>query len=168
MLFCELSIFIARFNKKIDKIRLPFYRAIRMNYQELANKIKIWAKELGFQKAGIYLDVDLQDHESNLQSWLDAGYHGEMDWMARHGMKGARPHELVPGTLRVISVRMDYLPPEAQFAANLAQPNHAYQRYALGRDYHKLLRNQLKKLGQKIEHEVGQYGYRPLSTQLRY
>ncbi|CAM3944224.1 tRNA epoxyqueuosine(34) reductase QueG [Vibrio aquimaris] len=132
-----------------------------MNYHELANKIKIWAKELGFQKAGI-CDVDLKDHESNLQSWLDAGYHGEMDWMARHGMKRARPHELVPGTLRVISVRMDYLPPEAQFAANLAQPNHAYiSRYALGRDYHKLLRNQLKKLGQKIEHEVGQYGYRP-------
>jgi len=132
-----------------------------MNYQELANKIKVWANELGFQQAGI-CDIDLREHETALQNWLNAGYHGDMDWMARHGMMRARPEELVPGTLRVISVRMDYLPPEAQFATNLSEPNHAYiSRYALGRDYHKLVRKQLKKLGQKIEQEVGQYGYRP-------
>ncbi|MDF5372062.1 tRNA epoxyqueuosine(34) reductase QueG, partial [Vibrio parahaemolyticus] len=118
-------------------------------------------KELGFQKVGI-CDVDLSEHEAALQKWLDAGYHGSMDWMARHGMMRARPHELLPGTVRVISVRMDYLPPEAQFASNLANKSHAYiSRYALGRDYHKLVRKQLNKLGKLIEQEVGQYGYRP-------
>ncbi|WP_070963226.1 tRNA epoxyqueuosine(34) reductase QueG [Vibrio sonorensis] len=132
-----------------------------MDYQALADKIKIWAKELGFQKAGI-CDVDLKEHEASLQKWLDAGYHGDMDWMARHGMMRARPDELLPGTVRVISVRMDYLPPEANFASNLSNPNQAYiSRYSLGRDYHKLIRNQLKKLGQKIEQEVGKFGYRP-------
>jgi len=132
-----------------------------MDYQALADKIKVWAVELGFQKVGI-CDVDLSEHEAELQKWLDAGYHGSMDWMARHGMMRARPDELLPGTVRVISARMDYLPPEAQFAANLSDPTQAYvSRYALGRDYHKLVRNQLKKLGQKIEQEVGQFGYRP-------
>ncbi|MEZ8102189.1 tRNA epoxyqueuosine(34) reductase QueG [Vibrio bivalvicida] len=132
-----------------------------MNYQELTDKIKIWGQELGFQKVGI-CDVDLSEHEAELQKWLDAGYHGEMDWMARHGMMRARPAELLPGTLRVISVRMNYLPPQAQFAANLSDPTQAYiSRYSLGRDYHKLVRNQLKKLGQKIEQEVGNFGYRP-------
>ncbi|OLQ86007.1 tRNA epoxyqueuosine(34) reductase QueG [Vibrio ponticus] len=132
-----------------------------MDYQELADKIKIWAKQLGFQKVGI-CDVDLKEHEAELQKWLEAGYHGSMDWMARHGMMRARPDELLPGTVRVISARMDYLPPEAQFASNLDNPNHAYiSRYALGRDYHKLLRNQLKKLGQMIEQEVASMNYRP-------
>ncbi|MEH0743030.1 tRNA epoxyqueuosine(34) reductase QueG [Vibrio cholerae] len=132
-----------------------------MDYQQLADKIKVWAKELGFQKVGI-CDVDLTRHERALQAWLDAGYHGDMDWMARHGMMRARPDELLPGTVRVISARMDYLPPEAEFASNLANPENAYvSRYALGRDYHKLVRNQLKKLGQRIEQEVGAFGYRP-------
>ncbi|CAH1532774.1 iron-sulfur cluster-binding protein [Vibrio owensii] len=132
-----------------------------MNFEQLAQQIKIWGKELGFQKVGI-CDVDLSEHEAALQKWLDAGYHGSMDWMARHGMMRARPSELLPGTVRVISVRMDYLPPEAKFASNLANKNHAYiSRYALGRDYHKLVRKQLNKLGKLIEQEVGQYGYRP-------
>ncbi|PQJ39016.1 tRNA epoxyqueuosine(34) reductase QueG [Vibrio campbellii] len=132
-----------------------------MNYEQLAQQIKIWGKELGFQKVGI-CDVDLSEHEAALQKWLDAGYHGSMDWMARHGMMRARPNELLPGTVRAISVRMDYLPPEAKFASNLANKNHAYiSRYALGRDYHKLVRKQLNKLGKLIEQEVGQYGYRP-------
>ncbi|HHF2868903.1 TPA: tRNA epoxyqueuosine(34) reductase QueG [Vibrio alginolyticus] len=132
-----------------------------MNYEQLAQQIKVWGKELGFQKVGI-CDVDLSEHEAALQKWLDAGYHGSMDWMARHGMMRARPHELLPGTVRVISVRMDYLPPEAQFASNLANKSHAYiSRYALGRDYHKLVRKQLNKLGKLIEQEVGQYGHRP-------
>ncbi|WP_089124759.1 tRNA epoxyqueuosine(34) reductase QueG [Vibrio algivorus] len=132
-----------------------------MNYQELANKIKLWGKELGFQQVGI-TDVDLSEHEAQLQRWLDAGFHGSMDWMARHGMMRARPQELHPGTIRVISVRMDYLPPKAQFASNLSDPTQAYiSRYSLGRDYHKLIRNQLKKLGQRIEEEVGKLGYRP-------
>ncbi|WP_105902318.1 tRNA epoxyqueuosine(34) reductase QueG [Vibrio gangliei] len=132
-----------------------------MNYQELAQKIKLWGQELGFQKVGI-TDVDLSQHEAQLQRWLDLGYHGNMDWMARHGMMRARPNELHPGTIRVISVRMDYLPPQAKFASDLDDRTQAYiSRYALGRDYHKLIRNQLKKLGQKIEQEVGQFGYRP-------
>ncbi|PIB15845.1 iron-sulfur cluster-binding protein [Vibrio rotiferianus CAIM 577 = LMG 21460] len=134
---------------------------VNMNYEQLAQQIKIWGKELGFQKVGI-CDVDLSEHEAALQKWLDAGYHGSMDWMARHGMMRARPDELLPGTVRVISVRMDYLPPEARFASNLANTNHAYiSRYALGRDYHKLVRKQLNKLGKLIEQEVGQFGYRP-------
>ncbi|MBY7703129.1 tRNA epoxyqueuosine(34) reductase QueG [Vibrio harveyi] len=132
-----------------------------MNFEQLAQQIKIWGKEIGFQKVGI-CDVDLSEHEAALQKWLDQGYHGSMDWMARHGMMRARPNELLPGTVRVISVRMDYLPPEAKFASNLANKNHAYiSRYALGRDYHKLVRKQLNKLGKLIEQEVGQFGYRP-------
>ncbi|OXX34097.1 tRNA epoxyqueuosine(34) reductase QueG [Vibrio sp. V09_P4A23P171] len=132
-----------------------------MDYQVLADKIKIWARELGFEKVGI-CDIDLSEHEEPLQKWLDAGFHGEMDWMARHGMMRARPHELLPGTVRVISARMNYLPPDARFASDLNNPNYAYiSRYALGRDYHKLVRNQLKKLGEKIEQEVGALGYRP-------
>lgn len=134
---------------------------MKIDYQELAINIKLWAQELGFQKVGI-CDVDLSQHEAALEQWLEAGYHGSMDWMARHGLMRARPNELHPGTIRVISARMDYLPPEASFASNLSDPTQAYiSRYALGRDYHKLIRNQLKKLGQKIETEVEQLGYRP-------
>ncbi|MDR9830753.1 tRNA epoxyqueuosine(34) reductase QueG [Vibrio sp. FNV 38] len=132
-----------------------------MNLNELADNIKTWGKELGFDQVGI-TDIDLSAHESYLQSWLEKGYHGDMDWMARHGMMRARPEELLPGTLRVLSARMDYLPPEAQFASNLQDHNSGYiSRYALGRDYHKLVRNQLKKLAQRIEHEVEALGYRP-------
>lgn len=132
-----------------------------MDYQNLANKIKIWAKELGFEGVGI-TDIDLSDHEIELQRWLDANYHGDMDWMARHGMMRARPAELLPGTIRVISARMNYLPPEAKFATTLDTPEYAYiSRYALGRDYHKRVRNQLKKLGEKIKAEVSTLQYRP-------
>ncbi|WED21608.1 tRNA epoxyqueuosine(34) reductase QueG [Vibrio sp. JC009] len=132
-----------------------------MNYIKLAEQIKLWGAELGFQQVGI-CDIDLSEHEKPLQNWLDSGFHGEMDWMARHGMMRARPDELLPGTMRVISARMDYLPPEAQFASNLSNPDQGYiSRYALGRDYHKLVRNQLKKLAQKIEQEAGKLGARP-------
>ena len=114
---------------------------------QLAHDIKLWARELGFDQVGI-ADTDLTLEEPRLQAWLDAGYHGTMDYMARHGMMRARPHELLPGTLRVISVRMNYLPFEAGFAATLRDPTLGYiSRYALGRDYHKVLRNRLKQLG---------------------
>jgi epoxyqueuosine reductase len=104
---------------------------------QLAHDIKLWARELGFDQVGI-ADTDLTLEEPRLQAWLDAGYHGTMDYMARHGMMRARPHELLPGTLRVISVRMNYLPFEAGFAATLRDPTLGYiSRYALGRDYHK-------------------------------
>lgn len=128
---------------------------------KLSEEIKQWGRELGFQKVGI-ADIDLKAHEAKLQQWLDNNYHGEMDYMEKHGMKRARPNELHPGTLRVISVRMDYLPENAQFARSLKDKSSAYiSRYALGRDYHKVLRKKLKQLGQKIEQQVGQLGYRP-------
>jgi len=132
-----------------------------IDYEQLALQIKQWGKDLGFAEVGI-TDIDLTKHEAQLQRWLDLGYHGEMEYMAAHGMKRARPAELVPGTQRVISVKMNYLPPDASFAKNLKQTDKAYiSRYALGRDYHKLIRNRLKKLGQQIEQHIGQLGFRP-------
>jgi len=132
-----------------------------IDLSSLSENIKLWGKALGFQKVGIS-DIDLKQQESILQSWLDNNYHGEMEYMSKHGMKRARPDELLPGTLAVISVRMDYLPENAQFASTLKNKNSAYiSRYALGRDYHKVMRKKLKQLGQKIELEVGQLGYRP-------
>jgi epoxyqueuosine reductase len=128
---------------------------------QLSENIKLWGKALGFQQVGIS-DIDLKQHEAKLQQWLDNQYHGEMDYMEKHGMKRARPDELHPGTLRVISVRMDYLPDNAQFARTLKNKEYAYiSRYALGRDYHKVVRKRLKQLGQKIEEQVGKLGYRP-------
>ncbi|PHS89027.1 [Fe-S]-binding protein [Aeromonas dhakensis] len=128
---------------------------------KLAQDIKLWASELGFDQAGI-TDTDLTLEEPRLQAWLDAGYHGSMDYMARHGMMRARPHELLPGTLRVLSVRMNYLPFEAGFAATLRDPTLGYiSRYALGRDYHKLLRSRLKQLGERIEQRCEALGWRP-------
>lgn len=118
---------------------------------QLAQHIKQWGQSLGFQQVGI-CDTDLSAEEPKLQNWLDKQYHGEMEWMARHGMLRARPHELLPGTLRVISVRMNYLPAKAAFAKTLNNPQLGYiSRYALGRDYHKVLRQRLKKLGDKIQ-----------------
>ncbi|MDP2716400.1 tRNA epoxyqueuosine(34) reductase QueG [Rheinheimera sp.] len=133
------------------------------DYAALAQQIKQWAKELGFAQLGI-TGVSLPDAERQLQKWLAAGYHGEMDYMASHGMLRARPAELLPGTLRVLSVRMDYLPQGAGFATNLADPTQAYiSRYALGRDYHKLIRNRLKQLGERINQQVAELGYRPFT-----
>lgn len=127
----------------------------------LAENIKAWGKELGFQQVGI-CDVDLSRHENQLQQWLDKGFAGEMAYMSEHGMKRARPAELLPGTVRIISVRMDYLPPDAKFAQNLKNKEQAYiSRYALGRDYHKLLRSRLKKLGEKIRTECAELNFRP-------
>lgn len=128
---------------------------------QLADHIKAWGKALGFQQVGIS-DVDLRHHERHLEEWLAAGFHGDMDYMATHGVKRARPAELVPGTLRVISVRMDYLPPTALFATHLSDPNTAYiSRYAVGRDYHKVVRHRLKKLGEMISEQVGHSEWRP-------
>lgn len=132
----------------------------------LSVKIKLWGKELGFAQIGI-CDTDLTVEEPKLQQWLDNHYHGDMNYMAAHGMMRARPHELHEGTIRVISARMNYLPPEAGFATNLSDPNLAYiSRYAGGRDYHKMIRNRLKKLGQMIQAELdimdaGNTNFRP-------
>lgn len=132
-----------------------------LDLHQLAQDIKQWGLSLGFQQVGI-CDTDLTPEEPRLQAWLDKQYHGEMDWMARHGMMRARPHELLPGTLRVISVRMNYLPAKAAFASTLKNPRLGYvSRYALGRDYHKVLRNRLKKLGDMIRERCSDSQYRP-------
>lgn len=132
-----------------------------LDLQQLAEQIKQWGRDLGFQQVGI-CDTDLSAEEPKLQAWLNKQYHGEMDWMARHGMMRARPHELLPGTLRVISVRMNYLPAKAAFASTLKNPQLGYvSRYALGRDYHKVLRNRLKKLGEMIQAHCGERNFRP-------
>ncbi|MCE0559187.1 tRNA epoxyqueuosine(34) reductase QueG [Motilimonas sp. E26] len=129
--------------------------------EQLAHNIKQWGRELGFQQVGI-ADIDLSEHEAELQQWLDANYHGEMEYMSRHGMMRARPNELHPGTLRVISVRMDYLPPDASFANDLKQTDIGYiSRYALGRDYHKVMRQRLKQLGEHIKQSCNELNYRP-------
>ncbi len=126
----------------------------------LAGQIKRWAAELGFAQAGI-ADVDLAEHEAHLARWLAAGYHGEMDYMAAHGSKRSRPAELVPGTLRVISLRMDYLPGDTEMTRRLAEPEKAYlSRYALGRDYHKLVRKRLQQLADRVQQAIGPFGYR--------
>lgn len=132
-----------------------------LDLHQLARDIKQWGQELGFQQVGI-CDTDLTLEEPRLQAWLDNQYHGEMEWMARHGMMRARPHELLPGTLRVISVRMNYLPAKAAFASTLKNPQLGYvSRYALGRDYHKVLRNRLKKLGDMIRERCSETQFRP-------
>lgn len=126
----------------------------------LAQSIKDWGRELGFQQVGI-TDVQLGEHEAHLQRWLDAGYQGEMDYMAAHGSKRSHPDELVPGTLRVVSLRMDYLPGDTQMAQRLGEPEKAYvSRYALGRDYHKLIRKRLQQLAERIQQQIGPFGYR--------
>jgi epoxyqueuosine reductase len=127
---------------------------------QLAIDIKQWGRELGFQQVGI-TDTDLSQAEQRLTEWLDKNYHGEMEYMQRHGTKRTVPSELVPGTLRVISVRMDYLPPDAKIVENLKNKNQAYiARYAWGRDYHKVIRKRLHLLAEKISGVVGEFGYR--------
>ncbi|NOR37785.1 MAG: tRNA epoxyqueuosine(34) reductase QueG [Woeseiaceae bacterium] len=120
-----------------------------------------WSEELGFQQLGVS-DVDLTAAEARLGEWLDGDFHGEMDYMDKHGSKRSRPAELVPGTLRVISVRMDYLPANQDQSADLLDhESRAYiSRYALGRDYHKVIRRRLQKLASRIEQQVGSFGYR--------
>jgi epoxyqueuosine reductase len=128
---------------------------------ELATLIRGWGTELGFQQIGIAA-TDLHADEVRLQAWLDENMHGDMEYMQRHGSKRTHPEQLVPGTLRVISVRMDYLPAETTDpAARLNEPEVAYiSRYALGRDYHKLLRRRLQQLADRIEAHIGPFGYR--------
>lgn len=126
----------------------------------LAEQIRQLAGQLGFQQTGI-TSAGTGQHAQHLQRWLDADYHGEMEWMASHGSKRTHPAELVPGTLRVISVRMDYLPTDSSMAKRLGQADMAYiSRYALGRDYHKLMRRRLQQLAEQIQQLIGPFGYR--------
>ena len=130
----------------------------------LAADIKAWGRELGFQRIGI-ADVDLSDAETHLLNWLDRGRHGEMQYMESHGTRRSRPQELQPGTVRVISARLDYLPDRAADSETvLRDPQRGFiSRYALGRDYHKVLRARLQKLADRIEARVGPFQYRAFS-----
>ncbi len=137
------------------------------DWHALAVSIRDWGRELGFQSVG-FSDTDLSVAESGLSAWLAKGFHGELDYMARHGSKRTRPGELHAGTIRVISARMNYLaaPVGAATAAVgpadvLNSPHLAYiSRYALGRDYHKVIRSRLQTLADRIDAEVGPFGYR--------
>src|SRR6478736_937949 len=117
----------------------------------LAN-INVWARELGFQQVGVS-DIDITEHARHLQHWLEKNYHADMEWMSHHARLRAHPEQLHPGTLRVISVRMDYLPDDDKnLIAKITNNGSAYiARYTLGRDYHKLMRKRLALLAQKIE-----------------
>ena len=132
-----------------------------MDYSVLAADIKQWGLGLGFQAVGI-ADTDLSAAHGRLAGWLGLGWHGEMDYMARHGELRSRPADLVPGTLRVISCRMDYLADvPGSVEEELRDPSAAYiARYARGRDYHKVMRGRLQKLCDRIEAEVGPFGHR--------
>jgi epoxyqueuosine reductase len=131
------------------------------DWHALASDIQRWGEELGLQRIGI-ADTKLDPEEQRLLEWLRLGRHGTMDYMARHGVARARPAALVPGTLRVITTRIDYRPRGARSSAEvLADPTKAFiARYALGRDYHKVLRAKLKRLALRIRDAVGDYGYR--------
>ncbi|SEF65752.1 epoxyqueuosine reductase [Nitrosospira multiformis ATCC 25196] len=132
---------------------------------QLARSIKEWGEKLGFQKVSIVdAGADMRRAETGLFEWLDQGCHGEMDYMARHGTRRTRPAELVPGTLRVISVRMNYMPIARDSWQVIQDGTRAFiSRYALGRDYHKVLRGRLQKLAEKIEAETGCLNYRVFS-----
>ncbi|MGV8894084.1 MAG: tRNA epoxyqueuosine(34) reductase QueG [Burkholderiaceae bacterium] len=138
------------------------------NLLALSLRIKVWGRELGFSEVRI-ADIDLAHAEVGLQAWLDKGFHGEMTYMAAHGMKRARPAELVPGTVRVITLRMPYLPNLEQSIPGWRDKEEVRQNqpaaanisiYARGRDYHKVLRARLQQLADRIKAEVGEFGYR--------
>lgn len=137
------------------------YPTQQPDFQQLADQIKTWGMALGFQQIGIS-DTDLNDAEHHLQLWLAQDRQGEMQYMSAHGLKRSRPALLQPGTRSIISARMDYLPENpATSHTVLDDPTAAFvSRYALGRDYHKLLRNRLQKLADKIAAEIGPFGYR--------
>jgi epoxyqueuosine reductase len=133
---------------------------------EFMPKLREWARELGLSQIGV-AGVDLRDAEPRLQAWLDAGFYGSMHYMAAHGMKRARPAELVPGTVSVITARLDYLPAvhgqswqEIEFSRLHRPQEGIVSVYARGRDYHKVLRARLQKLADAIAREIGEFGYR--------
>ena len=138
--------------------------AEQRDWSAVATSIIDWGHALGFDEVGI-ADTDLAADEIRLVNWLRANRHGEMDYMARHGTRRARPAELVPGTLRVISVRLNYRSQNARDAHDVLDDSRkAYiARYALGRDYHKVMRSKLEKLAHRIREAVGEFGYRVFS-----
>jgi epoxyqueuosine reductase len=150
----------------MNTIDYPTHRAEKTlpDLNALAADIKQWGYQLGFQQIGI-ADINLGEAEKHLLDWLQAGHHGEMAYMARHGLKRTRPAELVPGTVRVISVRMDYWPEADDDPWRILEDDSLgyISRYALGRDYHKVLRQRLKRLAKQIESAIGPFGYRVFS-----
>lgn len=138
--------------------------AATTDYDQLAREIKTWGREAGFADVRI-ADVDLRHVEAGFEAWLAAGYHGEMAYMAAHGSKRSRPDELVPGTVRVISVRMNYLPENINEDWRSVEQQHSadtavISMYARGRDYHKVLRSRLQQLAERIQENIGEFGYR--------
>src|SRR5258707_6080331 len=133
----------------------------RLDQAALLADLRRWCKELGFARLGV-ANIDLARDEAHFLDWLRAGFNGEMAYMSRHGVKRSRPAELLPGTVSCISVRMDYWPEDAADAeATLADRSVAYvSRYALGRDYHKIMRARLQQLCDRIESAVGPFGHR--------
>ena len=131
------------------------------DYTSLAADIKRWGRELGFAEIGI-TDTDLTGAETKHQAWIDKGFHGDMDYMAKHGTKRTRPADLVPNTMRVITARLDYLPPKAKESWGVIQDSKQafISRYALGRDYHKVIRQKLQKLCDKIADNIPDFEYR--------
>ncbi|MGD9944042.1 MAG: tRNA epoxyqueuosine(34) reductase QueG [Burkholderiaceae bacterium] len=154
-------------SRPMDSVESPTNGGPRMDDSpagRLAASLPSWAAELGFGSIGV-ADIDLSDAEEGLLAWLRAGYHGEMDYMARHGLRRARPAELLPGTLSAIMVAIDYAPADPQWLdaawATLAAPERAYvSRYALGRDYHKIVRARLARLAERIAEQIGPFGHR--------
>ena len=139
----------------------PNYRQSETTPETLARSIRQWGQELGFSAVG-FADIDLADYEARLDDWLARGYQGEMDWMADHGRKRSRPDELHPGTRSIIVTRMDYLPEGATESLALAEQSDRanISRYAVGRDYHKVIRKRLVKLAKRIEAEIGPFNHR--------
>jgi len=149
---------------RVMKIETPLTPPSPAQFAELALRIKRWGMDLGFQHVGI-TDIHLDDAERHLRQWLTDGFQGEMAYMEAHGGKRTRPDALIPGTVSVICARIDYLPEPA--ALSREKLNNALQafvsRYALGRDYHKLVRSRLQRLASLIETAIGAYGYRVFS-----
>lgn len=139
----------------------PADSADRADLAALARDIHRWGAELGLSALAI-TDTDLGEHETRLLNWLDRGFHGEMHWMQRHGTRRSRPAELIPGTLRIVSVRLDYFPATGRPASDVLDDAALgyVSRYALGRDYHKVLRRRLQRLATRIEQRIGDFGYR--------
>jgi epoxyqueuosine reductase len=133
----------------------------RLNSAAVKRRLVARARELGFERIGV-AHIDIREDEQHLLRWLDAGFHGQMGYMRRHGLMRSRPQELAPGTIRVISARMDYWPAAARNAgAVLGDPARGYvSRYALGRDYHKVLRGALARLAKELAADIGPFGYR--------
>jgi epoxyqueuosine reductase len=131
-----------------------------LNFTSLKQKINLWIKELNFQAVGIS-HCDLSEAEEHLKEWLAKGFHADMDYMHKHGLKRTRPALLVPGTISVISVRMAYYPPTEEIRQRLNDANQAIiANYALGKDYHYILKDKLKQLAEKIQQTIGPFGYR--------